>query len=114
VAVGTGDARYAAAFVAEEDVPFPVLVDGDGDAARAAAVRSAGLLGVMGPTAVLGGFRAFRAGKRQRRSGPRPMQLGATFVVGPGNAVRYEHLDDDVADHAPIDDVLTALRSAGA
>jgi len=34
-------------------------------------------------------------------------------VVGPGDAVRYEHLDADIADHAPIDDVLAALRPPG-
>ena len=40
VAVGTGDERYAKAFVAEEQVPFPVLVDDAGRcAARAASVR---------------------------------------------------------------------------
>ena len=112
VAIGTGDARYAEAFVRDEDVPFTVLVDDDGDAARAASVRSAGVLGVMGPGALAGGLRAFRAGKRQRRSGPRPLQLGATFVVGPGDDVRYRHLDADVGDHAPIDDVLAVLRAA--
>jgi hypothetical protein len=36
-------------------------------------------------------------------------QLGATFVVGPGAQVRYEHLDEHSADHAPLDDVLEAL-----
>jgi hypothetical protein len=30
-------------------------------------------------------------------------------VVGPGEQIRYEHVDDHSADHAPIDDVLAAL-----
>ncbi len=30
-------------------------------------------------------------------------QLGATFVIGPGEQVRYEHVDDHSADHAPLD-----------
>jgi hypothetical protein len=36
-------------------------------------------------------------------------QLGATFVVGPGTQVRYEHVDDHSADHAALEDVLAAL-----
>ena len=110
VAIGTGDQRYAATFVKDEDVPFPVLVDDGGDAARAAAVRTSGVAGVVGPKALAGSLQAFRHGSRQRRSGPRPFQLGATFAVGPGDTVSYEHVDTDIADHAPIDDVLAALR----
>jgi peroxiredoxin len=111
VAIGTGDQRYAAAFVADEDVPFPVLVDDDGQAAKAAAVRSAGVAGIMRPSALAGSLRAFRGGQRQKRTGDRPMQLGATFVVGPGEQVRYEHVDGHTADHAPLDEVLSALPS---
>ena len=113
VAIGTGDQRYAAAFVKDEDVPFPVLVDDDGEAAGAASLRSAGVTGLVNPRVLAGSLKAFRGGSRQKRSGARPMQLGATFVVGPGDAVRYEHLDADIADHAPIDDVLAALRPPG-
>jgi hypothetical protein len=36
-------------------------------------------------------------------------QLGATFVLGPGETLRYEHVDEHSADHAPLDDVLAAL-----
>jgi peroxiredoxin len=41
VAVGTGDRRYAEAFVRDEQIPFLVLVDDDAAAARAARRRSA-------------------------------------------------------------------------
>src|SRR3954471_7703660 len=112
VGIGTGDRRYAAAFVREEHIPFTVLLDDDGAAAEAAAVRHGRVMDVLGPSAVLGGIRALRHGKRQHRTGIRPFQLGATFVVGPGDAVRYEHLDDDVADHAPMVDVLAAVSDA--
>ena len=37
-------------------------------------------------------------------------QIGATFVVGAGDQVRYEHLDADSTDHARIEEVLAALR----
>jgi peroxiredoxin len=110
VAVGTGDERYAQAFVTEEDVPFPVLVDDDGAAARAASIKKVNPFTlVLDPRAAAGALQAWRDGFRIKKSGKRVNQLGATFVIGPGSKVRYEHLDDHTADHAPLDEVLAAL-----
>lgn len=109
LAVGTGDERYAARFVADEAVPFPVLVDDRAEAARAAAVRRTTPWGLFNPRSLPGARRARRAGFRVHRSGKRVTQLGATFVVGPGPRVRYEHVDAHTADHAPIDEVLAAI-----
>jgi peroxiredoxin len=110
VAVGTGNQRYAAAFVADERVPFPVLVDDTGAAAQAAAVRRTTPWGLFNPRSFPGALRAHRAGFRVHKSGNRVTQLGATFVVGPGSRVRYEHVDAHTADHAPLDEVLAALE----
>lgn len=109
VAIGTGDARYARAFIDDEEIPFPVLLDEDGDAAEAAAVKRGGMFDLAGPRTMAGALKATAAGHRQHRTGRRPRQLGATFVIGPGNVLRYEHLDDDVSDHAPIAAVLASL-----
>lgn len=110
VAIGTGDQRYAQAFVSEEDVPFPVLVDDDGSAARAASIKKVNPFSlVLDPRSIPGALQAYRDGFRIKKSGKRVNQLGATFVVGPGSEVRYEHLDEHTADHAPLDEVLAAL-----
>ena len=110
VAVGTGDRRYAAAFTADEHVPFPVLVDDHADAARAASVRRVPFVRLMTDGRSWAGTRRARAGgHRVHRAGKRVTQLGATFVIGPGAVLRYAHIDDHSADHAPIDDVLAAL-----
>ena len=110
VAVGTGSVRYAAAFVADEDVPFPVLLDDDARAARAASVRRVGFFRLLTDSRSRpGAKRARAAGHRIHKAGRRVTQLGATFVVGPGEQVRYTHVDDHSADHAPIDEVLAAL-----
>ncbi len=112
VAVGTGDRRYAGAFAAEEQVPFPVLVDDDGAAAAAAAVRKVNFLTLLfDPRSVKGARRAYSDGFRIKKSGRRVTQLGATFVLGPGSVVRYAHVDAHTADHAPLADVLAALPS---
>ena len=110
VAVGTGDRRYAAAFAEEEHVPFPVLVDDGAVAAKAAAVRRVGMVRLLTDRRSWNGTRRARAaGHRVHRAGKRVTQLGATFVLGPGAEVRYVHVDDHSADHAPIDDVLASL-----
>jgi peroxiredoxin len=110
VAVGTGDERYAKAFVEEERVPFPVLVDDGGEAADAASVRTISFLQLLfDPRALRGSRRAYSGGFRIHRSGKRVTQLGATYVIGPRSTVRYEHIDEHSADHAPLADVLRSV-----
>ncbi len=110
VAIGTGNVRYAASFVADEDVPFPVLVDDDAKAARAASVRRVGFFRLLTDRRSRDGAKRARAdGHRIHKAGRRVTQQGATFVVGPGARVRYEHVDDHSADHAPLEEVLAAL-----
>ena len=109
VAIGTGDVGYAKAFVAEEDIPFLVLVDDDGAAASAASVRRAGWLALMGPASWPGTRRAWKDGFRIHKAGKRVTQLGATFVIGPGSTVRYEHQASDSSDHAAVEAVLATL-----
>jgi peroxiredoxin len=115
VAVGTGSVRYAAAFVEDEDVPFPVLVDDDAEAARAASVRRVGFFQLLTDKRSRPGAKRARAGgHRIHKAGRRVTQLGATFVIGPGSEVRYEHLDEHSADHASLEDVLAAIPSVAA
>ena len=110
VAIGTGDARYAKAFVAEEHVPFCVLVDDAAAAASAAAVKKVNFARLLfDPRSIKGALRAHRDGFGVKKSGKRVTQLGATFVLGPGSQIRYEHVDAHSADHAPLSEVLAAL-----
>jgi peroxiredoxin len=110
VAIGTGDARYAKAFVADEEVPFPVLVDDAAEAAHAASVKKVNFATLLfDPRSIKGARQAHRDGYRVKKSGKRVNQLGATFVLGPGSTVHYEHIDVHTADHAPLDEVLAAL-----
>ncbi|HEX9711873.1 MAG TPA: peroxiredoxin-like family protein [Actinomycetota bacterium] len=112
VAVGTGDERYARAFIDDEDFPYLVLLDEDGAAARAASVKRGGSWALAGPRSIIQATRAYAQGHRQKAIGKRPTQLGATFVIAPGDEVLYEHLDRDVADGAPLDQILSSLARA--
>jgi peroxiredoxin len=110
VAVGTGDERYAKAFVADEQVPFPVLVDDGAAAATAASIKRVNFATLLfDPRSLKGSLQAYRDGFRIKKSGKRVNQLGATFVIGPGSQVRYAHVDAHTADHAPLAEVLGAL-----
>ena len=113
IAIGTGNVKYAAAVVVDEDVPFPVLVDDEGDAARAAQVQRVSFRVLLFDKRSRAGARAAHAnGHRIHRPGKRTTQLGATFVIGPGDRVAYEHVSEHTADHPPLDEVIAALRDA--
>jgi hypothetical protein len=112
--IGTGDLRYAQAFVADERIPFPVLVDDEGLAAAAAGVERGSLSRLFAWASLPATVRTWRAGYRIGRPGRRVDQLGATFVLAPdaARAVRllYQHRDAHPADHAPMAAILDALR----
>jgi peroxiredoxin len=110
IAIGTGDRRYAADFVEQEGIRFPVLVDDDARAATAASIRRKDMFTlIFGPGSVKGMWRAHRAGHRVHKAGKRVNQLGATFVLGPGDEVLFQYEDLDSGDHAPLGEVLAAL-----
>lgn len=110
VAIGTGSSQFAAAFVRDESITFPVLVDEEAEAAKAVELGRTSAFALVKPNVILGRRRAAAAGHTQKGLGPRPMQLGATFVIAPGGEVLYSHFDSDIADHAPIEEILGALR----
>jgi peroxiredoxin len=109
VAIGTGPSM-ARAFVEDYRIPYPVLIDADARAARAATIGRMSFLGMFTPASYPGTIRAWRAGHRIGASGKRVTQLAASFVVGPGPTLHYEHRNKHGADHPPLDDVLAALR----
>jgi peroxiredoxin len=113
IAIGTGSVKYAASFAEDEQVRFPVLVDDHSHAAHAAQVKRVNFKVLLFDNRSREGAKAAHAaGHRIHWPGKRTNQLGATFVLAPGNVVLYEHVDEHTADHAPVDDVLGALRNA--
>ena len=109
--IATGDADHARSFIRDEGIPFPVLVDDDAEAAAVASVERVPFLKLFHPASYPGARRAWRDGHRIGKPGKRTNQLGATFVLGPGAVIRYQHRDAHTADHAPIEAILAALRS---
>jgi len=108
-AVGLGDAAYARAFREESRIPFPLLIDAEREAYRAAALRSASLGHLLRRDNFLARRRARAAGHRQGKLGSNPFQLGGSFVFGPGDVDRYAHVSETFGDNAPVSRLLAAL-----
>jgi len=90
VAIGTGSVRYA-------------------EAANAAAVKSVTPFGLFSPRSWPGAWTARKNGHKVHKAGKRVTQLGATFVIGAGSQVRFDHVDQHTADHADLEQVFASL-----
>jgi hypothetical protein len=108
-AVGLGDLAYARAFREESGIAFPLLVDAQREAYRAAELRSATLGHLLRRDNWVARRRARTAGHRQGRTGQNPFQLGGSFVFGPGDVDRYAHSSETFGDTAPVSMLLAAL-----
>jgi hypothetical protein len=86
-----------------------VLLDEDGTAAEIVGTGSVGVTSLLKPSQIAAGFRSFKGGHRQNKPGNRPMQLGATIVMGPGDEILYEDFEEFAGDHADIDEVMAAI-----
>ncbi len=85
-----------------------MLLDEDGTAAEIIDTKTIGLTTYLSPTAVGAGVKSFAKGYRQKKTGRRPLQLGATLVIGPGNELLYADYEDHAGDHADLGEVLAA------
>ena len=107
VAIGTGDQRYAGAFARDEQIPSSCSSTTTSPRTRHRSRRSTG---TSSCTRARGRqpWQTWKHGHRIHKAGS-VTQLGATFVLGPGDEVRYSHVDADSTDHAAIPDVLAAV-----
>jgi methylphosphotriester-DNA--protein-cysteine methyltransferase len=108
-AIGMGDFRYARLFREETGITFPLLVDANRAAYRAAELKRANLLHLLRRDNAMARKRANAAGHRQHKLGENPFQLGASFVFGPGNTDRFTHISETFGDNAPVSTLLTAI-----
>jgi hypothetical protein len=111
--IGMGDAEHARGFRDKSGIDFPLLIDERREAYRAVRLRSASVLHLLRADNAAARRRAAAAGHRQGWLGDHPMQLGGSFVFGPGNVDRYAHWSETFGDNARIADLLAALDGAG-
>ena len=108
-AIGLGDAHYAQVFREETGITFPLLVDAERRAYRAAGLLNGSFFHIFRGDNSLARKRARTAGHRQHKLGKNPFQLGGSFVFGPGNVDVYMHISQTFGDNAPTADLLAAI-----
>ena len=108
-AIGLGDMNYARSFREDTGITFPLFVDENREAYRAAELKSASVLHLLRSDNAAARKRAKAAGHRQHKLGENPFQLGASFVFAPGNVDRYVHISKTFGDNPPISQLLAAL-----
>ncbi|HEY6470190.1 MAG TPA: peroxiredoxin-like family protein [Candidatus Dormibacteraeota bacterium] len=111
VFVGNGTPRAAAWFQKKFAPDSTVLTDPELVTYKAIGAHS-GLMSTLGPQAWGAGLRALRSGARQTATKGHPFQQGGVLVIAPGSKVLFRHVSSTAGDHAPMDRVLAALRSA--
>ena len=109
VVIGNGKPTQAADFRTQEKLDFPLLVDPEMSAYRAAGLRR-GVLSALGPGTVRHALRAYSRGFRQSGVQGDPWQLGGAFVLTPGGEVLFRHVNRDAGDHPDPSAILAALR----
>jgi hypothetical protein len=96
-------------FREETGIPFPLLIDEQRQAYRAAELRSANLLHLLRSDNAAARKRARSGGHQQHKLGQNPFQLGGSFVFGPGNVDRFAHISQTFGDNATVAMLLGAL-----
>ncbi len=108
-AIGLGDAYYAKAFREETGITFPLLVDDERKAYRAAELKEANIFHLLRRDNAASRKHAKAGGFSQKKLGKNPFQLGGSFVFAPGNVDRYVHISETFGDNAPMQDLLRAI-----
>ena len=108
-AIGLGDANYARLFRDETGIEFPLLIDAERLAYRAAGLRSANVLHLLRSDNTQARHRAQESGFRQQRLGKSPFQLGGSFVFAPGNVDLFSHVSKTFGDNARPETLLAAI-----
>ncbi len=109
-AIGLGDRMYAQAFREETEISFPLLIDEERLAYKAAGLQQASLFHLLRADNGVARNRARAAGHSQHRLGKNIFQLGGSFVFGPRNVDLFAHVSTTFGDNASPDDLLDALK----
>ena len=116
VVVGQGTPKHAAHFRDQFDLDgLEVLVDPDREAYQLAGTKVATVSELLGPRSMVTGIK--RSVSERMVQGPtqgHPAQLGGVLVVAEGGAVAWSHIADNAGDNPPNEEVLAAVKEAGA
>ena len=110
-AIGLGDRNYGRLFREEAGITFPLLIDEERVAYRAAGLGVGNLLQVLRSDNMAARKNAKKNGHRQHKLGKNPFQLGGSFVFAPDHRDLYAHVSKTFGDNASISELLAAIPS---
>jgi len=113
-AVGLGGRTYACVFREETGIKFPLLIDHNREAYQAVELKKASLLHLLRRDNMAARKRAKAGGHHQHKLGKDPLQLGGTFIFGPGNVDHFVHLSETFGDNSTQEQILKALAENAA
>ena len=96
-------------FAEQLSLPFPLWVDPERIAYRAAGLLSLRWFDVFSPHLVRAYFAAYARGARQGKLSSHPLQLGGSFVFGPGGEEWFARLSDDPSKNASPQEITDAI-----
>ena len=115
VLIGQLTPRHAAHFRRREQIDLPILADEKRQSYKAAGAKVATMGELLGPKVMAKGAAATAKYRVvQGRTIGHPAQLGGAMVIAPGGEVVWSHMSDDASDNATPEEILEAVRSAGA
>lgn len=109
-AIGSGTPDQASVFVEQYEFSGEMYVSPDLSAYRAFNLVR-GVWRSMGPASVYRGIKALARGFRQGSTAGDPWQQGGVFLIGPGERLHYDHIDQFAGDHADLNAVLAAAAA---
>ena len=110
VVVGNGRPEHAADFRREQNLTFPLLVDPEMSAYRAAGLKR-GIADAVNLRMLRHGVRALRKGFRQTKLQGDPWQLGGVFVITPAGELPYQQISREAGDHPEPSQILRVLET---
>ena len=110
-AIGLGGMNFAQHFREEFKIDFPILVDEDSSAHKAAHLPKANIFHIFRGDNRRARSRASFNGFKQAGLGNDPFQLGGSFVFAPSDRDVYAHISQTFGDNAPISELIAAIPS---
>ncbi len=109
IAISFETGYWLQVWLAETEVPFPLLVDPARKAYQAYGLEHS-LLRSWGPKNLWYYLKARLTGRQAHHTGADTSQLGGDFIVDASGVIRLAHRSQDPTDRPPVADLLTVLR----
>jgi len=101
---------FVRAYLADTNVPWPVLIDGDRTLYRGYGMYRGRLRDIWGGRTWLAYLKEFARGRMPKYAGADTRQLGGDVLIDPSGIVRFHHVGTGPADRPSVAALLEARR----